>query len=152
MSKYVKFIQEFLLRKKKSVIVEIVALTEECSALLQIKFSPKLKYLESVVISCTIGEETTPYAFCDLAASINLMPLKLVNKLKLRELKPTNMTLTLVDLSITYLYVIVEDVPVKVSGLVFPGDFEIGDMNEDTDASLNLCRPLLVTGKEMIDV
>jgi hypothetical protein len=43
-------------------------------------------------------------ALCDLGASINRMPLSMMKKLDCREAKPTKMTLTLVDRSISYPY------------------------------------------------
>lgn len=41
---------------------------------------------------------------CNLGASINLMPLSMMRKLNSGKPKPTQMTLTLVDLLITYPY------------------------------------------------
>lgn len=105
MPKYVKFMKEFMSRKKKADISEIVALTEECSALLQRKLQPKLKDPSRFTIPSTIGEEVILHALYYLGANISLIPLKLVKKLKLGDLKPKNMTLTLVDLSITHLLV-----------------------------------------------
>ncbi|XP_050888977.1 uncharacterized protein LOC127094157 [Lathyrus oleraceus] len=128
--------KEFMSRKKKADISEIVALTEECSALFQRKLQPKLKDPRRFTIPSTIGEEVILHALYDLGANINLMPLKLVKKLNLGDLKPKNMTLTLVGLSITHLYGVIKDVSINVERLVFPADFMIVDINEDADASL----------------
>lgn len=46
-------------------------------------------------------------ALFDLGASINLMALSMMNKLNYGEPKPTNMTLTLADKSISYPYGVV---------------------------------------------
>ncbi|XP_063937065.1 uncharacterized protein LOC135147718 [Daucus carota subsp. sativus] len=105
--------------------LETVALTEECSAVLQQKLPPKLKDPGSFTIPCTIGKLSFDKCLCDLGASINLMPLSVFKKLGLPEPKPTNMSLQLADRSITYPRGIVEDVLVKVfNAMKFPTDEE----------------------------
>ena len=78
-----KFMKDILSRKKKLSDYETVALTEECSAILQNKLPPKLKDPGSFTIPCTIGEQFRGKALCDLGASINLMPLSVFKKLGL---------------------------------------------------------------------
>lgn len=56
MPSYVKFMKEILSKKRKLGDYEMVALTEECSAVLQKKLPPKLKDLGSFTIPCTIGK------------------------------------------------------------------------------------------------
>lgn len=53
------------------------------------------------------------------------------------------MTLTLVDLPITYPYGVIHDVLVKVDALVFPHDFVVVNINENYDALVILGRPFL---------
>ena len=77
---------------------------------------------------------------CDLWESINLMPLSMKKRLCCGEPKFTHMTLTLADRSITYSYGILEDVIVKVDGMVFSVDFVIMDMPEDAETLMILCR------------
>jgi hypothetical protein len=69
--------------------------------------------LQPPPIPCSIGELKIGRALCDLGASINLMPLSMMKKLNCGEPKPTKMTLTLADRSVTYLYGVLEDVLVK---------------------------------------
>jgi len=76
----------------------------------------------------------------------------MMKKLGCGEPKPTRMTLTLVDQSISYPFGVLEDVLVKVNELVFPADFVILDMAEDEDMPLILGRPFLATGRALIDV
>ncbi|XP_062119235.1 uncharacterized protein LOC133832983 [Humulus lupulus] len=76
---------------------EIVALTEECNAILQRKLPQKLQDPGSFTIPCTIGKFECKHALCDLGASINLMPLSVFRKLGLGEAKPTTITLQLAD-------------------------------------------------------
>lgn len=58
----------------------------------------------------------------------------------------------LVDQSITYPYVVLEYVLVKVDNLLFLEDFLILDMVEDGKVPLLLGRPFLETGRALIDV
>jgi len=103
-------------------------------------------------IPCSIGPVKVGRALCDLGANINLMPLSMMKKLGGGEPKPTRMTLTLADRSISYPFGILEDVLVKVNELVFPADFVILDMAEDEEMPLILGRPFLATGRALIDV
>lgn len=69
------------------------------------------------------------------------MPLSMMKKLNHGEPKPTKMTLTLADRSVTYPYGVLEDVLVRVDDLFFPIDFVILDMPEDAETPLLLGRP-----------
>ena len=102
MPSYAKFMKGILSRKLKLEELETVALTEECSAVLQQKLPPKLKDPGSFTIPCTIGNLSFDKCLCDLGASINLMPLSVFMQLGFPEPKPTNMSLQLADCSITY--------------------------------------------------
>ncbi|XP_060968367.1 uncharacterized protein LOC133035940 [Cannabis sativa] len=66
MPSYVKFMKEILSKKRKMEEFETVALTEECSAILQKKLPPKLKDPRSFTIPCTIGKLENIHALCDL--------------------------------------------------------------------------------------
>ena len=152
MPSYAKFMKGILSRKLKLRELETVALTEECSAVLQHKLPPKLKDPGSFTIPCTIRQLSFDKCLCDLGVSINLMPLSIFKQLGLLEPKPTNMSLQLADWSITYPRGIVEDVLVKVDKLIFPADFVILDFEEDKKIPIILGRPFLATGQTLIDV
>ncbi|KAK8952364.1 hypothetical protein KSP39_PZI003940 [Platanthera zijinensis] len=152
MPSYVKFMKDILAKKRKFVDKEIVALTEECSAILQKKLPPKLKDPGSFTIPCSIGLKFIGRALCDLGASINLMPLSIYKKLGLGEITPTSLTLQLADRSLAFPKGIVEDVLVKVDKFIFPADFVVLDMDEDKDVPIILGRPFLATGRTLIDV
>ncbi|XP_073017812.1 uncharacterized protein [Primulina eburnea] len=139
-------------KKRKLQEFETVKLNEECSAILQKKLPQKLKDPGNLTIPCIIGSTHVNEALCDLGASINLMPFSIYRDLELGEVKPTTITLQLVDRSLTYPRGIVEDVLVKVDKFIFPADFVILDMEEDQNAPLIFGRPFLVTGKALIDV
>ena len=87
---------------------------------------------------CTIGDSFFDKVLYDLGASINLMPLSVYRKLRLREMKETTISLQLVDRSIKYPRGIIEDVLVKVDKFIFPADFVVLDMEEDQEVSLIL--------------
>ncbi|KAM6551806.1 hypothetical protein CsatB_001614 [Cannabis sativa] len=152
MPRYVKFMKEILSKKRKLEDYETVALTEECSAILQKKLPPKLKDPGSFNIPCSIGGSVETKALCDLGASINLMPLSVFKRLGLGKAKPTTVTLQLADRSLTHPRGIIEDVLVKVGKFIFPADFLILDMEEDSTIPIILGRPFLATGRALIDV
>lgn len=131
MSVYAKFMKDLLTGRRRPKDDENIALSENCSAILQRKLPPKLKDPGAFTIPCTIGKVSMGRALCDLGASINLMPLSMMKKLKCGEPKPTRMTLTLADRSNSYPYRVLEDVLVRVNDLVFPADFVILDMADD---------------------
>ena len=152
MPTYVRFLKELLSNKRKLEEFETVALTEECSAILQNKLPPKLKDPGKFTIPCTIGQTEFGKALIDSGASINLMPYSVFQKLGVGEVKPTHVTLQLADRSIKHPKGVLEDVLVKVENLYFPVDFVILEMEEDVEIPLLLGRPFLKTAGALIDV
>jgi hypothetical protein len=63
----------------------------------------------------------------DLGASVNLLPYSVYVQLGLGELKPTSMTLQLVNRLVKVPRGIVEDVLIKVDKFYFPMDFIVLD-------------------------
>ncbi|XP_028788283.1 uncharacterized protein LOC114744268 [Neltuma alba] len=149
MPKYAKFLKDVLSKKKRFGEFEIVALTEDCSAILQRKLPPKLRDPGSFYIPCNIGKHFNGKALCDLGASVNLMPL-VFNRLNLGEARPTTVTLLFTDRSISYPKGIVEDVLVKVDKFIFLADFIVLDCEVDWNIILGL--PFLATARTLIDV
>ena len=80
------------------------------------------------------------------------MPLSVVQRLNLGELTPTEITLQMADRSMAQRKGILEYVLVKVGKFIFPVDFVIMQMEEDTQVPLLLGRPFLATGATLIDV
>ncbi|XP_061344489.1 uncharacterized protein LOC133290424 [Gastrolobium bilobum] len=152
MPKYAKFMKELLSRKHKLQECETVALTEECSAIIQKKFPPKLQDPGSFNIPIAIGNIDVGQALCDLGASINLMPLSVMRSLGISELKPTTLSLQLADRTLRRPNGVIEDVLVKVEKFIFPADFVVLDMDEGGDMPLLLGRPFLATARALIDV
>ena len=129
---YAKFLKEILRKKRKIAAEGIVNLTATCSVVIQQKLQAKLKDLGSFTIPCSIGKYEFKKALCDSGASINLMPLPVVQRLNLGALTPTAITLQIVDRSMGQSEGILEDVLVKVGKFIFPVDFVIMQMEEDT--------------------
>ena len=143
MPSYVKFKKKILENKKKLGEYEIIALTEECSAILQKKPPPKLKDSGSFSIPFSIGNSVVVKALCELGASINLMPLSMFKRLKLGEAKPMAISLQLADRSYQHPRGVIENVLVKVDKFLFPANFIILDMEEDDKVPIILGRPFL---------
>ncbi|XP_052723859.1 uncharacterized protein LOC128193791 [Vigna angularis] len=149
---YSRFMKDLLTKKKKYIEAETIEVQGNCSAIIQKLLPPKFKDPGSFTIPCTIGNLAIGKALIDLGASINLMPLSMFKKIGELDLKPTRMTLQLADRSIKYPHGVVEDVLVKVDKFVFPVDFVIMEMEEDTEVPLILGRPFMKTARVLIDV
>ncbi|XP_062113912.1 uncharacterized protein LOC133824910 [Humulus lupulus] len=129
MPNYVKIMKEVLLKKRKFEDYKTLKVTKECRAILQKKVATKAK-----------------------KSSINLTTLSVFKNLVLGVVRPTTITLQLVDRSFTYPRGVIEDVLVKVDKFVFPVNFFVLDMEEDHEIPLILGRPLLATGGALIYV
>ena len=70
----------------------------------------------------------------------------------MRELTPTTVTLQMADITMEKPEGVIEDVLVKVGKFIFPVDFIILDMEEDSQVPLLLGRPFLATGAALIDM
>ncbi|XP_057755834.1 uncharacterized protein LOC130975016 [Arachis stenosperma] len=149
---YAKFLKELINKKRSWNEKETVILTQECSAVIQRGLQPKLKDPGSFILSCTIGNRTLDKALCDLGANINLMPLSLMKQLAIEELRPTRMSLQMVDQSLKIPNRVVENVLVKVGEFIFPANFVILDMEEEGHNSIILDRPFLATARAIIDI
>ncbi|XP_024989181.1 uncharacterized protein LOC112523736 [Cynara cardunculus var. scolymus] len=152
MPSYVKFLKDILNKKRRLSEFDTVSLTNECSTLPTCKIPPKLKDSGSFTIPCSIGGKEVGHAWCDLGASINLMPLSIFNKLGIGEVRPTTVTLQLADRSLAYPKGKIEDILVKVNKFIFPADFLVLDYEADRNVPIILGRLFLVTGKTLIDV
>ncbi|XP_015945106.1 uncharacterized protein LOC107470230 [Arachis duranensis] len=152
MSLYAKLLKELMTKKRSWRNDKTVVLTEECNAIFQHKLSQKLKDHGSFQIPCVIREITMEKVLCDLGASINLMSLGMMNRMKMEKTKPTTMALQLADRSFKFSHGVVEDLLVKVGDFIFPADFVVLDMEEEAKASIILGRQFLATTRAIIDV
>ena len=113
MPNYAKFLKEIPSKKKKIAREGLVNLTATCSAVIQRSFPAKMKDPGSFTIPCSIGKYEFKKALCDSRASINLMPLSMVQRLSLGELTPTKIILQMADKSMAQPEGVLEDVLVK---------------------------------------
>ena len=152
MPNYAKFMKEILCKKKKIAGEGIVNLIATCSAVIQRSLPTKMKDPSSFTIPRSIGNYEFKKALCDLGASINLMPLSVVQRLSLGELAPTTIILQMADRSMAQPEGVLEHVLVKVGKFIFPVDFVVMKMEEDNQVPLLLGRPFLATGAALIEV
>ena len=152
---YAKFLKDLCTIKKGLGIEKKAFLTEQVSAIIQSKNPVKHKDPGSPTISVNIGGTCIDKSLLDLGASVNLLPYLVYKKLRLGELKPTNITLSLADRSVKIPKGIVEDVLVKVDKFYYPVDFVVLD-TEPIEKGPNhvpiiLGRPFLATANAIIN-
>ena len=152
MLNYAKFLKQILNKKRKIAEEGIVNLITTCSSIIQQKLPTKMKDPSSFTILCSIGKYEFKKALCGSGASINLIPLLVVQRLSLGELTLTTITLQMADISMAQPEGVIEDVLVKVGKFIFPVDFVIKKIEEDTQVPLLLGIPFLETGAALIDV
>ena len=115
----------------------------------------KYKDPRSPTISMNIGGICIEKALLDLRSSVNLLPYSVYKQLGLGGLKPTTITLSLVNRSVKIPKGIVEDVLVKVDKFYYPVDFVVLDI-EPVAVGANyvpiiLRRPFLATSNVIIN-
>ncbi|XP_070032157.1 uncharacterized protein [Nicotiana tomentosiformis] len=151
---YAKFLKEILTKKRRIEETSVVKLTDYCSAILQNKFLQKCGDPGSFTIPCLLGTLNFDKSLCDSSTSINLMHLSIYKKLEneLGEIRPTPISLQLAYQTTIILEEIVEDVLIRVDKFVFPVDFIVVKMEENKELPLILGRPLLATGRAILDI
>jgi len=149
---YARILKELLTKKRKFLEDETVELEAECNAIIQKAIPQKSCDPGSFTLPITVGNLYVGKALLDLGASINLISLSMLRRIREVEVRPTCMTLELADRSIKCPYGIVEDLLVKVDKFLFPIDFVVMDIEEDVDVPSILGRPFMKTAKVIIDV
>ncbi|XP_071687634.1 uncharacterized protein [Rutidosis leptorrhynchoides] len=160
MPNYGKFLKDLISSKGKYQEVSATFLNEACSPILQKqKMPPKLGDPGSFIIPCFLGDSVVYDALADLGENVNLMPYSLYLKLGLGDLKPTRMGIHLANHSFDTPIGIAEDLIVRVSHpcpnkepLIFPTNFVLLEMKEDTKMPIILGRPFLNTADAIIHV
>ncbi|KAJ9542794.1 hypothetical protein OSB04_029300 [Centaurea solstitialis] len=153
--RYAKFLKELCTNKRKLRGNETISMSENVSAVFQKKLPPKCKDPGVFTIPCKLGNVTINRAMLDLGASINVMPYSIFKILNVGSLQETGVIIQLADRSLVHPKGVLEDLLVQVNELVFPADFYVIDMEEDShpkSTSILLGRPFLKTAKTKIDV
>lgn len=149
--RYAKFLKELCTNKRKLRGNETVNMSENVSAVLQKKLPPKCKDPGVFTIPCKLGNITVNRAMLDLGASINVMPYSIFKTLNVGPLQETGVVIQLADRSVVHPKGVLEDLLVQVNELVFPADFYVIDMEEDShpkSTSILLGRPFFKNFKD----
>ncbi|RVX07055.1 hypothetical protein CK203_030463 [Vitis vinifera] len=104
-------------------------LNEQVNAIIQCKYPMKYKDPSCPTILVSIGGTCVEKTLLDLGASVNLLSYSVYKQLGLGELKPTSITLSLVDRSVKIPRGMIEDVLVQVDKFYYPVDFVVLDTN-----------------------
>ncbi|GKA00044.1 reverse transcriptase domain-containing protein [Tanacetum coccineum] len=96
-SKFTKVLKNLLKDKEKLEELANTSINVECSAILLNKVPKKLEDPGKFLIPCILQDLEVYNSLADYGASINLMPLSIYEKLGIRPLKPTRMTLELAN-------------------------------------------------------
>ncbi|XP_052197255.1 uncharacterized protein LOC127804433, partial [Diospyros lotus] len=153
--KYAKFLKDLCTHKRKLMGNEKINLGRNVSALIQPAMPAKCKDPGMFSIPCTIGDMQFSNALLDLGASINVMPNSIYASLQCGPLKPTGVVVQLANRSTAHPTGVLEDVLVKVKDLIFPADFYVLNMEDNSTlehAPLILGRPFLKTARTIINV
>ncbi|RDY02038.1 hypothetical protein CR513_14557, partial [Mucuna pruriens] len=161
--KYAKFLKELCVHKRKKMkggvelggIVSALTRNDDLTAGTRQTLPKKCRDPRIFSIPCTIGDYTFADAMLDLGASINVMSTSIYKSLNYGDLEPTGMTIQLENRSVVQPLGVLEDVLVQVDELIFPADFYVLDMEDETlgkGSTLILGRPFLMTAKTKIDV
>ncbi|RVW25849.1 hypothetical protein CK203_111625 [Vitis vinifera] len=94
---YAKFLKDLCTVKRGLHVTKNAFLTEQVSAIIQSKSPVKYKDPGCPIIAVNIGGTLVEKALLDLGASVNLLPYSVYKQLGLGGLKPTTITLSLVD-------------------------------------------------------
>nr|GEV35340.1 reverse transcriptase domain-containing protein [Tanacetum cinerariifolium] len=127
MPKFAPMFKKLLNNKDKLIELTKTPLNENCSAVVLKKLPKKLGDPGRFLIPCDFSEFDNCLALADLGASINLMSLSILKKLRLSTLNDTKMVLELADRTISKPTGVAENVFVKVGKFYFPADFVVLD-------------------------
>ena len=152
---YAKFLKDLCTVKKGFNVNKKAFLTEQVSAIIECKTPVKYKDTGCPTISVNIGGFSVEKALLDLGASVNLLPYSMYKQLGLGELKPTSITLSLVDRSIKIPKGTIEDVLIQVDKFYYPVDFVVLDIDPvavgANHVPIILGRPFLATSNAIIN-
>ncbi|RDX63182.1 hypothetical protein CR513_58415, partial [Mucuna pruriens] len=160
---YAKFLKELCIHKRRNMkgrkeiggVVSALTRSEEFTTGTSRGLPKKCQDPRIFFVPCTIGECTFADAMLDLGASINVMPTSIYRSLSFGDLDPTGMTIQLANRSIVQPLGVLKDVLVQVNELIFPVDFYVLDMEDETsrkESTLILGRPFHMTARTKIEV
>ncbi|RDY14600.1 hypothetical protein CR513_00319, partial [Mucuna pruriens] len=154
--KYVKFLKELCVHKRNKLKegAEVGGVLSAHSWN-KTSYPKKMQRSLSFLNPCTIGDYTFVDAMLDLGASINVMPASVYKSLNFGVLEPTCVVIQLANRSVVQPVDICEDVLIQVNDLIFPIDFYVLEMEDETSgkrSTLILGRPFLMMARTKIDI
>jgi Aspartyl protease len=153
---YAKFLKDLSSTKHHFKDDEKVRLPCGANVLYSDLIPPKEGDPGSFCVNITFGNGKEVRGMLDLGAGANLMPFSIFEKLGLGDLKMKKISLELADSSIRFSKGVIEDVLVRVGGLVVPVDFIVIDdehvHSKGRGHSILLGRPFMATTNAIIDV
>ncbi|RDY11182.1 hypothetical protein CR513_04194, partial [Mucuna pruriens] len=135
--KYAKFLKELCINKRKKLkggvemgrIVLALIKSEQVATVTQPAMPKKCRDFRIVFVPCTIGVCSFADVMLDL---INVMLTSIYKSLNFGDMKPTGIIIQLANRSIVHPLGILEDVLVRINKLIFPTDFYMLDMEDET--------------------
>ncbi|KAK8332421.1 hypothetical protein V6Z12_A10G137800 [Gossypium hirsutum] len=140
---YAKFFKELCNNKRKLIGNE------------KRKMPAKCKDKGLFAIPCKIGHLRIKKAICDLGASINVLSFSIYEPLNEGFFTKTSVIIQLTDRYIVHPEGVLEDVLIKVNGLIFTIEFYVIKIEEDSilgSSGILLGRPFLSTASTKIDM
>nr|GEU92124.1 reverse transcriptase domain-containing protein [Tanacetum cinerariifolium] len=150
-AQYIKFLDIIRTVRINVPLVDVLARMPNYGKFLKEHISNKHK-IEQISAIFKQGKFSNDPKQTDLGASINLMPHSLYAKLSLETLKPTKISVRLVDSSFQYPVGIAENMLIEVGKFTFLANFVILEMEEDSKVPLILGRPFIHTADAVIQV
>ncbi|GJS65487.1 MAK10-like protein [Tanacetum coccineum] len=131
--------------------VESLELGKNGSAFIQGEMPAKMEDLRLFTLPCKLGDSKPFDTLADLGLCVNIIPLYLFKKLKIRLLEETDHVFGLADRTKSYPVGIVRDVEVHIEKLKLLNDFYVIDIKKDPETPLLLGRGFLATANALID-
>nr|GEW53072.1 hypothetical protein [Tanacetum cinerariifolium] len=131
--------------------VERLELGKNESTFFQGEVPAKMEDPELFTLPCRLGHSKPFDTLADLGSCINIIPLYLFKKLKIRLFEETDHIFGLADGTKSYHVGIVKDVEVHIGKLKLLNDFYLTDMKKDPETPLLVGRGFLATANAVID-
>nr|GEU33863.1 hypothetical protein [Tanacetum cinerariifolium] len=145
---YAKFLKDLCTqkRKPKATLPKKIDLTEHVSAVLSSSLPLKFKDPRAPLISVVVGNITIKKALLDLSASINILPVSLVDKYDLGTVCKTDTIIFLADRSTKIPRGILKDVIMKLDDFYYLVDFFV----MDTESPYKGVQPNIILGQPFL--
>nr|GEY95186.1 hypothetical protein [Tanacetum cinerariifolium] len=131
--------------------VERLELGKNGSAFIQGEMPEKMEDLTLFTLPCRLGESKPFDTLADLGSCVDIIPLYLFKKLKIKLLEETDHVFGLADGTKSYPVGIVRNIEVHIGKLKFLNDFYVINMEKDPTTPLLVGRGFIATANAVID-